>query len=455
MADHMKNLLTRTKGDKVIWGVVLLLSFISLLAVYSSTGSLAYRMEKNSGYYLAKQVMVLGLGLLIIYQVHKINYTRFARIAVVLYLLSLPLLVYTLFFGTSLNEGSRWIKLPVIHLTFQTSDLAKLALFMFLARVLSMKQNVIKDFRKGFVPVLLPMLITCLLIAPANMSTALMLGFTCSILFFIGRVHIKHLMLMAAAGLICLSVVFTISKLTGFGRASTWEQRIKDFAGGKKKEGKHQDVYQVEQAKIAIANGGITGRGPGQSLQKNFLPHPYSDFIFSIIIEEYGLVGGGIVVLLYLLFLWRSVLIFKRCPFAFGAFLAVGLSITLVFQAMLNMAVNVHLVPVTGLTLPMISMGGSSIWFTSIAIGIVLSVSKYVDEMEGERKNAAKNAALVKENTDADPEPPIEGAITGAAAVGLNNASRLLVAEAVAEKKEGKKPRVKVSQIKLDPQEDD
>ncbi|MCF8449832.1 MAG: FtsW/RodA/SpoVE family cell cycle protein, partial [Taibaiella sp.] len=164
MADRMKQLLTKTKGDKVIWGVVLVLSFISLLAVYSSTGSLAYRMEKNSGYYLAKQVMVLGLGLLIIYQVHKINYTRFAKIAVVLYLLSLPLLVYTLFFGTSLNEGSRWIKLPVINLTFQTSDLAKLALFMFLARVLSMKQEVIKDFKKGFLPVLVPMMLTCILI---------------------------------------------------------------------------------------------------------------------------------------------------------------------------------------------------------------------------------------------------------------------------------------------------
>lgn len=455
MTDHMKNILTRTKGDKVIWAVVLLLSFISLLAVYSSTGSLAYRMEKNSTYYLAKQVMVLGLGLLIIYQVHKINYTRFARIAVVLYLLSLPLLVYTLFFGTSLNEGSRWIKLPVIHLTFQTSDLAKLALFMFLARELSKKQEVIKDFRKGFVPVLLPMLITCMLIAPANMSTALMLGITCSILFFIGRVQIKHLMLMAGAGLICLSVLFTISKLTGFGRAATWEQRIKDFASGTKKEGKHRDVYQVEQAKIAIVNGGLTGRGPGQSLQKNFLPHPYSDFIFAIIIEEYGLVGGGIVMILYLVFLWRSVLIFKRCPFAFGAFLAVGLSFTLVFQAMLNMAVNVHLVPVTGLTLPMISMGGSSIWFTSIAIGIVLSVSKYVDEMEGERKNAAKNAAMANDTATAEQEPANESAMAGVAAAGLANASRLMVAEAVAEKKAGKKPRVKVSQIKLDPQDDD
>ena len=393
MTDHMQKLMTKTRGDKVIWGVVLVLSFISLLAVYSSTGSLAYRMEKNSSYYLVKQVMVLGLGLLITYWVHKVNYSKFAKVAVVLYLLSLPLLLYTLLFGTSLNEGSRWIKLPVINLTFQTSDLAKLALFMFLARMLSMKQADIKDLKKGFIPVLLPMLFTCALIAPANLSTALMLGVTCSILFFIGRVQVKHLLLLGMVGIIGVALLFTISKITGYGRAKTWEQRIVDFAGGKKKDGKQEDVYQVQQAKIAIANGGITGRGPGRSLQKNFLPHPYSDFIFSIIIEEYGLIGGATVVMLYLLFLWRSIIIFKRCPFAFGAFLAVGLSITLVFQAMLNMAVNVHLVPVTGLTLPMISMGGSSIWFTSIAIGIVLSVSRYVDDMEGGKKGSAKNLA--------------------------------------------------------------
>ncbi len=396
----MKQLLAKLKGDHVIWGVVLLLSFMSMLAVYSSTGSLAYRMEKNSSYYLVKQVMVLGLGLLIIYWVHRINYTKFARVAVILYMLSLPLLVYTLFFGTSLNEGSRWIKLPVINLTFQTSDLAKLALFMFLARVLSIKQSDIKDLRKGFVPVLVPMVLTCALIAPANLSTALMLGMTCSILFFIGRVQLKHIALLGLVGIIGISVLFTVSKLTGFGRARTWEQRVKDFAGGKKKDGAEEDVYQVQQAKIAIANGGVAGRGPGRSLQKNFLPHPYSDFIFSIIIEEYGLIGGFAVMFLYLLFLWRSILIFKRCPFAFGAFLAVGLSITLVFQAMLNMAVNVHLVPVTGLTLPMISMGGSSIWFTSIAIGIVLSVSRYVDEMEGTKKKRTKKVS---------PEAEVEG----------------------------------------------
>lgn len=395
---NMQRLLEKTGGDKVIWSVVVVLSLISLLAVYSSTQSLAYRMDKNASYYLVKQILVLGLGLLIIYWVHKINYTKFAKIAIMLYVLSLPLLVYTLFFGTTLNEGSRWIRLPVINLTFQTSDMAKLALFMFLARILSIKQAVIKDFKKGFVPVLIPVVLTCGLIAPANLSTALMLGFTCCILFFIGRVSVKHLMIMGVAGIIGLAVLFTVSKITGFGRAATWEQRVKSFVGmGGEEAIKKGDDFQVLQGKIAIASGGFFGKGPGHSEAKDFLPHGYSDFIYANIIAEYGLFGGAMVIFLYLLFLWRSIVIFKRCPFAFGAFLAVGLSITLVFQAMLNMAVNVHLVPVTGLTLPMISMGGSSIWFTSIAIGIVLSVSKYVDEeVVGNKKKVVKVVKKIK-----------------------------------------------------------
>jgi cell division protein FtsW len=398
----MDRLLKRTKGDQVIWGVVIVLSFISLLAVYSSTRTLAYRMDKNSIYYLVKQLMVLALGLMIIYWVHKVNYTKFAKVAVLLYLISLPLLVYTLFFGASINEGSRWIKLPVINVTFQTSDLAKLALFMFLARVLSIKQDTIKEWRKGFIPVLIPVFITCALIAPANLSTALMLGATCSILFFIGRVQVKHIMILAVAGVIGVAGLFVVSKATGFGRAATWEKRINDFMGkNKPEEGKKkEEVYQVLQAKIAIANGGIVGRGPGKSLQKNYLPEAYSDFIFSSIIEEYGLVGATVLVFLYLLFLWRSINIFRRCPYAFGAFLAVGLSITLVFQAMLNMAVNVHLVPVTGLTLPLVSMGGSSIWFTSVAIGMILSVSRYVDEMEGKKKASTKKLEEEAEESD-------------------------------------------------------
>ncbi len=384
----MQHLLERIKGDKVIWSVILVLSFISLLAVYSSTGSLAYRMDKNASYYLVKQLVVLGMGLVIIYLVHRVNYTKFARVAVLLYVISLPLLLFTLFFGATINEGSRWIKLPVINITFQSSDLAKLALFLFLARMLSMKQSSIKDLKKGFIPVLIPVFLTCALIAPANLSTALMLGGTCCILFFVGRVQSKHIAMLAVAGLISVALLFVFSKVTGFGRADTWEQRIVDFVGSG--DGEKEEVYQVLQGKIAIANGGLLGVGPGHSRQRDYLPEAYSDFIYCSIIEEYGLVGGAFIIGLYLLFLWRSILIFRRCPYAFGAFLAVGLSITLVFQAMLNMAVNVNLVPVTGLTLPMISMGGSSIWFTSIAIGIILSVSRYVDEMEGKKTTEQK-----------------------------------------------------------------
>jgi len=393
----MKQLLKQAKGDQVIWAVVIILSFVSLLAVYSATGSLAYKHDINANYYLGKQVVILGLGLIFIYLIHRINYNKFARLAVLFYIISIPLLIYTLFFGVKLNEGSRWISLPGTGITIQTSALAQLALFMFLARMLSIKQNVIKDFRKGFLPVLLPVLITAALIAPANLSTALMIGITCCILFFIGRVQVKHILLLMLAGIVGGILLFAVSKATGFGRAATWEKRIVDFVGSDEGGKEKEDVYQVLHAKIAIANGGLTGLGPGNSRQRNFLPHSYSDFIYAIIIEEYGLIGGALMVFLYLLFLWRSILIFKRCPYAFGAFLAVGLSITLVFQAMLNMAVNVHLVPVTGLTLPLVSMGGSSVWFTSIAIGVILSVSRYVDEMEGKKKAEMEKAVRESE----------------------------------------------------------
>lgn len=377
----MQRILQQTKGDRIIWGVVIVLSMISLMAVYSSTGSLAYRMHKgHAEIYLIKQLGVLVAGLVIIYLAHKVNYVIYSKIAVFLFAISIPLLLYTLFFGTTLNEGSRWIRLPLIGITFQTSDLAKLALFMFLARQLSRIQNDLHDFKKVAVRIFLPLIIICGLIAMANLSTALMTGFSCCVLFFIGRIKLAHLAILATAGILMFGILFTVSKLTGFGRASTWEARLKNFSSDKK-----EDIpYQVLQAKIAQAKGGLTGVGPGNSSQRNFLPHPYSDFIYSIIIEEYGLVlGGAGLVFLYLLFLWRSIIIFRRCPFAFGAFLAVGLSFTLVFQAFLNMAVNVSLVPVTGLTLPLVSMGGSSIWFTCLAIGIILSVSRFVENNEG------------------------------------------------------------------------
>jgi cell division protein FtsW len=376
----MQKLLNRTKGDRIIWGVVIVLSLVSLMAVYSSTGSLAYRLHKgHTEIYLIKQLGVLLAGIGIIYLAHRVKYTWYSNIAVLLFAISIPLLLYTLFFGTTLNEGSRWIRLPLVGLTFQTSDLAKLALFMFLARQLSRMQNQLDDFKKVGLHIFLPVIVICGLIAMANLSTALMIALSCGMLFFIGRVRIKHLAILGTSAILLFGVLFGVSKATGFGRAATWEARITNFFSDKK-----EDVpFQVLQGKIAIANGMLTGKGPGNSSQRNFLPHPYSDFIFSIIIEEYGLIiGGGGLIFLYLLFLWRSIMIFRKCPFAFGAFLAVGLSFTLVLQAFLNMAVNVNLVPVTGLTLPLVSMGGSSIWFTCLAIGIILSVSKFVQEAE-------------------------------------------------------------------------
>jgi cell division protein FtsW len=399
---------SRTKGDKIIWTSVILLALVSLLAVYSSTGLLAYKMYKgNTEIYLFKQFAFIIVGVLIIYFAHQVNYIIYSKVAKILFLISIPLLIYTLFYGVKLNEGSRWIRLPIINLTFQTSDLAKLALFMYLSRLLSKKQEVIKDFKKGFLPVIIPVAIVCILIAPANLSTALLIGATSMMLMFIGRARAKHLLLtiglalIPVAILICAAVVRHRSndgaietvKTEGrshlFVRVDTWINRVENFIYGSK-EINDEDSYQVNQAKIAIAKGGWIGLGPGNSQQRNFLPHPYSDFIYAIIIEEYGLVGGAFVIFIYLLFLFRSIRIFKKCPFAFGAFLALGLSFTLAIQALANMAVNVNLFPVTGVTLPLISMGGSSFLFTCLAIGIILSVARNVEQLEGEKSATPK-----------------------------------------------------------------
>ncbi|WP_343703326.1 FtsW/RodA/SpoVE family cell cycle protein [Chitinophaga sp.] len=387
----MNNILQRTKGDKVIWTIVFFLSAVSLLAVYSSTGSLAYRVYSgHTEYYLFKQLSVLLLGVLIIYFAHRVNYTIYSRVAQIGFLVSIPLLVYTLAFGSNLNDASRWIRLPVINLTFQTSDIAKLALFMYVSRQLSRKQQVITDFRKGFLPIIVPVGIICALIMPANMSTALLLGASCMLLCFIGRVPLKYLLSMVGGALVLVLLMFAIASFTGDkGRTGVWKTRIESFFSNAE-----EDVpYQVQQSMIAIAGGGTLGKGPGNSTARNFLPHPYSDFIYAIILEEYGIFGAFLVLAAYLLLLLRSISIFKNCPYAFGAFLALGLSVTLVIQALMHMAVNVHLLPVTGLTLPLVSMGGSSVIFTSLAIGIILSVSRHVEEAEGKKQEVTNTAA--------------------------------------------------------------
>lgn len=389
----MRSILKNIKGDKVIWVVVAILSIFSVLAVYSSTGTLAYRYQSgNTEYYLIKHFGILLLGLLLMFLAHLIPYKYYARISQLAIYISVPLLLYTLMFGTNLNEASRWYTLPLINITFQPSDLAKLALIIYVARLLSKKQEDIQDFRKGFVAVMLPIVLITGLILPTNFSTAAMIFSTCLVLLFVGRIRFRYLLYLVLIGIASFGILILLAvnspKLGG--RFGTWQTRIESF-----KSGDSEANYQVEQAKIAIAGGGIFGKMPGNSVQKNFLPHPYSDFIFAIIIEEFGLVGGTMVVLLYLILLFRAVKIVIKSPRNFAAFLTFGVAFSLVFQAMVNMMVAVNLLPVTGQTLPLISMGGTSIWFTSISIGIILSVSREIEaskETEEETVNKEEHA---------------------------------------------------------------
>ncbi len=380
----MREIITKyLKGDGVIWGVVIILSLVSLLAVYSSTGTLAYQsQEGNTSYYILKHFSLLVLSLIIIFVVHNIPYKYYSRLSQIFLLIALVLLFLTLVMGTSVNQAKRWLTLPGLGLTVQTSDFAKLALVMYVARILSLKQYKIDKSSNVITYLFVPVLIICGLILPANLSTALILFATTMILMFVGRVRLKYLMSLVLAGILMGTVLVSIFIISGErGRVETWSNRIESYVGGE-----NEDNYQIEQAKIAIATGGFLGKGPGNSTQRDFLPSAYSDFIYAIIIEEYGFFGGLTILFLYMFLLYRAGVIVKKSRRTFGAFLAFGLSLLLVFQAMINMGVTVHLFPVTGQTLPFVSMGGSSLIFTSIAIGIILSVSRSV-----EKNDEAKN----------------------------------------------------------------
>jgi len=361
------------KGDRIIWAVILLLTIFSILAVYSSTGTLAFSKQNgNTLYYIIKHLSILFVGIIIIYITHLIPYKFYSRLSQLLLLISIPLLIVTLFLGTSLNQAARWITVPGIGLTFQTSDLAKLGLIMYIARQLSQKQSNIKDLKSSFIPIVTPVILVCLLIIPADFSTAIILMITSLVLMFIGRISLKYISMLGIIGVFCISLFVVISlSVDNTGRIKTWETRIKSYLNGES-----EDNYQAEQAKIAIAKGSLIKFGPGKSTQRNFLPHAYSDFIYAIIIEEYGLAGGSLVLFLYLFLLYRAGIIVKKCNRTFPAFLAIGLTLLIVIQALFNMAVAVNLLPVTGQTLPFISMGGTSLLFTSISLGIILSISR-------------------------------------------------------------------------------
>lgn len=364
------------RGDRAIWGIIVLLSAFSILVVYSSSTSLAYDFyDGNTEIPLMKHSFTILLGLMLTYICHLMDYMTYKRLAPFLLIISIPLLLYTLAFTQELNDARRWISVPFVGLTFQTSDLAKVALIVYVAREISSKKDYIKDFKSAFLPIIIPILIIVGLIAPADLSTALVLFITCLLMMFMGRVSLQYIFLLLMMGFMVFALLIIMREVFEFDfiRLDTWRSRMRSFitdpTGG----------YQVEQSKIAIANGGWSGLGPGNSIQRNYLPFSYSDFIYAIICEEYGLFGGVILIGLYVLLFFRITRLVTKSNKSFGAIVVLGLGLSLIIQAFTNIAVSVHLVPVTGLTLPMISKGGNSILFTCIAFGIILSVSKFIE----------------------------------------------------------------------------
>ena len=371
------------KGDKVIWIIIIILSIISLLVVFSSTASLAYKYQQgNTSFYLFRHLIFIIVGLFAVYVVHRIPYKAFFGSATVIIIMAFVLLFLTWIFGSTKNEATRWITIPGIGIDFQTSDFAKFALIVFLAKILSMYQKNKEQLKRAFIISIATVISICALILPSDLSTAVLLFATSFILMFIGRINKKYLLLTIGAAIIV--VVLFISVVLALGtdsRFTTWNNRITSFVDA------DSDLnFQAHQSKIAIATGTFTGKGVGQSTQRTILPHPYSDFIYAIIVEEYGAITGIIIIMLYLVLLFRTARIIRKQKSTFPAFLAIGLILNIIFQAFINMAVAVNIVPVTGQPLPLVSMGGTSILFTAISLGIVLNISQDRKEQTVEEK---------------------------------------------------------------------
>jgi len=377
----MNSVFQKLKGDRVIWMTVLFLGLISLLAVYSSISSLAFKREGGSTmHFLVKHGIMLLSGGAIMYYVSKQQFTIYSRLSQLLIGVMAVLLLLTLLLGSNINDASRWITIPIINQSFQTSDPAKVVLIVYLARVLGKNQGQEWTLRDVLMKLMAPVGLICGLILPANFSTAAVLFAVCLIIMFIGQVPMKHMVMIVGAAVGMFVLLLILAKTTPglLPRLDTWVGRIESFGVED-----HDANYQVEHAKIAIASGGFLPNGPGSGTSRNFLPHPYSDMIYAFIIEEYGSIIGGLgLLLLYLILLFRAVRIASNCAKPFGALAAIGLGLMLVMQAMINMAVAVNLVPVTGQPLPLVSMGGTSVWFTCLAIGIMLSVSRGAEELQ-------------------------------------------------------------------------
>jgi cell division protein FtsW len=378
------------QGDKVIWAVVFALSLISILVVYSSIGSLAFKRSSSPESILIKHTFTVFIGLAAMWLAHKVDYRYYSRLSKIALWISIPLLIYTFTNGVSLNEASRWIALP-LGLSFQPSDFASLALIINLASMLSKSQQNIDDIKESLIPILIWCGVICGLIALSNLSTAVLLLATCFLIMFIGRVPVKYLAMLMLVGILAGAMAVKFGS-----RGETAKKRIENFIKGK------ELPFQAQQGRIAIASGGVFGKGPGNSAQRNVLPHPYSDFIYAIVIEEYGMIGGGIVLVLYLILLHRGMKTAYASERAFAGLLAAGLSFDLVCQAMVNMGVVVGLGPITGQPLPLISMGGTSMVFTGLSVGIILSVSRGERDEVWAQKEGGEVKDRVKENKNVE-----------------------------------------------------
>lgn len=399
----MKELIHSLKGDKVIWAFVALLALFSFMPVFSASSNLAY-MRHGSGNaltYLLKHGAQVFVGFFILYKIHKVPYHYFRTISRIMLPVVWVLLIYTLVNGKVIQgaNASRWIQIPFIGITFQTSALASLVLYVFVARYLSKTRETPITLQNSLWELWMPVFITIALILPANLSTAALIFAMVVMLAFIGKYPIKYIGVILGAGIVGLTFFILVAKQfpDAFpNRVDTWINRIDNFTTDKPDE----DDYQIEKAKIAIASGGVYGLGPGKSVQKNFLPQSSSDFIYAIIVEEYGLFGGILVLSLYLLLLFRFVVAAHKANSLFGKLVVIGLGFPIVFQAMTNMAVAVELLPVTGQTLPLISSGGSSIWMTCLALGIILSVTKKEEEIAEELAEKQKREDALQRMID-------------------------------------------------------
>lgn len=404
----MKELINKLKGDKGIWSFVALLALFSFMPVFSASSNLAYlgHGTGNTLGYLVKHFAHICIGFLIIYWVHKIPYHYFRAISKAGLPIVWLLLAYTLIKGTVIAgaNASRWIQIPFIGLSFQTSTVAAIILFIFVARYLSKTRETPITFKSSFFELWIPVFITLMFILPANFSTTALIFAMVLMLVFIGRYPLKYIFFIIGSGVVVLTFFVLMSKAFPdsrfFSRVGTWQSRIENFTTNKADE----DDYQIEKAKIAIASGQIYGLGPGKSVQKNFLPQSSSDFIYAIIVEEYGLVGGLGVLILYLLLLFRFVVASHKANTLFGKLVVIGLGFPMIFQAMINMAVAVELLPVTGQTLPLISSGGSSIWMTCFGLGIILSVTKKEEEIAQEKLEKEKREEILQKLIDRELE---------------------------------------------------